>query len=128
MTEEKLKAYRANRAELTQIEQELAEYEVTIAVQSAAEPPYSLHTATQSGLPTTPRVISLLERQSRLRASCAAVERFAENIDDDELRTIIKLRYLSDRRHSWQEIALRLGYKDEGTTRKRFRRFIQNMH
>lgn len=126
MTLDQLEAYRANKTELEAMTEELAECEVTTLVQSAAQPPYSLHTATLTGLPGTPRVISLLERQAALRASCFAVERFAESIDDPELREIVRLRFMVPRRHSWQEIALALGYRDEGTPRKRFVKFIQN--
>ena len=92
MTLEQLEAYRADRATLEAVTGELAEHETQVAVQSAATPPYSLHTATLTGLPSTPRVISLLERQAALRASCFAVERFAENLDDPELREIVRLR------------------------------------
>lgn len=126
MTLDQLEAYRACRTALEAVTGELAECETQVAVQSAAQPPYSLHTATLTGLPSTPRVISLLERQAALRASCFAVERFAENLDDPELREIVRLRFMVPRRHSWQEIALALGYRDEGTPRKRFVKFIQN--
>ena len=126
MTLDRLEAYRAERAALEAVTEELAEHETQVAVQSAATPPYSLHTATLTGLPSTPRVISLFERQAALRASCFAVERFAENLDDPELREIVRLRFMAPRRHSWQEIALALGYRDEGIPRKRFVKFIQN--
>ena len=43
MTLEQLEAYRANLAELEAVGDELAGYETQIAVQSAAEFPYSLH-------------------------------------------------------------------------------------
>ena len=126
MTLEQLEAYRTNKAELEVINEELAECEVTTLVQSAAEFPYSLHTATQSGLPNVPRVKTLLERQAALRACCEAVERFAESIDDDEVRTIVRLRFMAGgRRLSWQEIALKLGHRDEGTPRKKIRQFLQ---
>ena len=126
MTLEQLEAYRANRTELEAVGDELAGYETQIAVQTAAEFPYSLHTATQSGLPNVPRVNILLERQARLRACCEAVERFAESIADDEVRTIVRLRFMAGgRRLSWQEIALKLGHRDEGTPRKKIRQFLQ---
>ena len=127
MTLEQLEAYRANRAELEAVDDELNSREVIVAVSSAAEFPYSKHTATVSGLPPEPIVKTLLERQARLRASCAAVERFAESIDDDEVRTVVRLRYMAQgRRPSWREIAFKLGYLDEGTPRKKVRQFLQN--
>ena len=125
MTLEQLEAYRANKAELEAITEELAECEVTTLVQSAAEFPYSLHTAPQSGLPPSGRVKTLLERQARLRASCAAVERFAENVPDDEVRTIIRLRYMAQgRKPSWFEIALKLGYRADHTPRRKVLDYI----
>ena len=126
MTLEQLEAYRANRAELEAVEDELNTREVTVAVSSAAEFPYSKHTATVSGLPPEPMVKALLERRARLRTSCAAVERFAESIEDDEVRTVVRLRYMSQgRKPSWREIAFRFGYLDEGTPRKKVRQFLQ---
>lgn len=124
MTIQALEDYRANLAELEAVEEELAGYETQIAVQSAATPPYSLHTATLTGLPPTQRVISLLERRAALRASCFAVERFAEGIDDEEVRTVVRLRYLSERRWSWQAVALRLGYRSELTPRYHLQRYL----
>lgn len=126
MTLEQLEAYRANRAELEAVDDELNGREVVVAVSSAVEFPYSKHTATVSGLPPEPRVKALLERRARLRASCTAVERFAESIEDDEVRTIVRLRYIAQgRRLSWREIAFKLGYLDEGTPRKKVRQFLQ---
>lgn len=125
MTLDQLEAYRAARAELEAVRDELAGYETQIAVQSAAEFPYSLHTAPQSGLPPSGRVKTLLERQARLRASCAAVERFAENVPDDEVRTIIRLRYMArGRKPSWFEIALKLGYRADHTPRRKVLDYI----
>lgn len=128
MTLDRLEAYRAERAVLEAVTGELAECETQVVVQSAATPPYSLHTATLTGLPSTPRVISLLERQAALRASCFAVERFAESIDDPELREIVRLRFMSPRRHSWQEIALALGYRSEHTPRRKLESYICRLH
>lgn len=126
MTLEQLEAYRANRAELEAVTDELAGEEVTVAVLSSSTFPYSQHTATQDGLPPTERVKALLERRARLRTACTAVERFAESIEDDEVRTVVRLRYMSQgRKPSWREIAFRLGYLDEGTPRKKVRQFLQ---
>lgn len=127
MTLEQLEAYRANRAELEAVEDELNAREVTVAVSSAAEFPYSKHTATVSGLPPEPRVKALLERRARLRASCTAVERFAESIEDDEVRTVVRLRYMAQgRKPSWQDIALKLGYCAEHTPRRKLLDYIMH--
>lgn len=128
MTLEQLEAYRAARAELEAVGDELAGCETQIAVQSAAEFPYSLHTATQTGLPGTPRVNTLFARQARLRASCKLVERFAESIDDPELREIVRLRFMAPRRRSWQEIALALGYRSEHTPRRKLESYMCRLY
>lgn len=125
MTLEKLEAYRACRTELETIGEELAGYETQVAVQSAAEFPYSLHTATQTGLPPSGRANTLLARQARLRASCAAVERFAESVDDPELRETVWLRFMTPLRHSWQEIALTLGYRAEHTPKRKLTAYLE---
>lgn len=128
MTLDQLEAYRANRTELEAVGDELAGYETQIAVQSAAEFPYSLHTATQTGLPPSGRVNTLLDRQARLRASCELVERFAESVDDPELRETVWLRFMTPLRHSWQEIALALGYRSEHTPRRKLESYIYRLH
>lgn len=129
MTLEQLEAYRANRAELEAIGEELTGEEVTVAVKSASTFPYSPRTATLSGLPPTDRVKTLLDRQARLRVSCAAVERFMEEIEDDELRTIIRLRFIaSGRKPSWLEIALKLGYRSEHTPYRKLTDYLLNLH
>ena len=125
MTLEQLEAYRVNAAELEAVEDELNRRCVTIGVQSSATFPYSKHTVTQEGLPNTPRVKTLLDRQARLRACCEAVERFAESIEDNEVRTIVRLRFMAQgRRLSWQEIALKLGYRAEHTPRRKLTDYI----
>lgn len=126
---EQLEAYRTNKAELEAITEELAECEVTTLVQSAAEFPYSLHTATQTGFPPSGRVNTLLAKQARLRASCELVERFTESVDDYELRRIIKLRFMSQgKKPSWQEIALKLKYRSEHTPYRKLTGYLLNMH
>ena len=126
MTLEQLEAYRVNAAELEAIKDELNRRRVTIGVQSAAVLPYSQHTVTQEGLPPEPRVRQLLEREARLKAACAAVERFEEAIDDDEIRTIVQLRCMSDGpRPSWFEIALKLGYRSEHTPKDKLVNYLQ---
>lgn len=126
MTLEQLEAYRVNAAELEAIKDELNRRRVTIGVQSAAVFPYSQHTVTQEGLPPEPRVRQLLEREARLKAACAAVERFEEAIDDDEIRTIVQLRCMSDGpRPSRFEIALKLGYRSEHTPKDKLVNYLQ---
>jgi hypothetical protein len=125
MTIETLKSYRTVRAELSDIERELAEHETVDCVQSAATPPYSKHSVTFSGLPPDGRVISLLERQAVLRAVKREIEWFVDGIEDVEIRTIIQMRYiLGKKKRSWQFIAMQLGYCSENTPKNKLKKYF----
>ncbi len=128
MTIEQLENYRANKVELSAITEEIEGSEEVIGVQSAVKFPYAVHTVTQSGIPGTPANVRLLERQHSLDAACKAVENYVEQITDDKIRAMIRLKYmrLRGRDFTWLEIAVRFGYTDEGTPRKKIRQYVQN--
>lgn len=130
MTIEQLESYRAVRAELEDIEGELAQYGVRIAVQSAsAAPAYSKHTVTAEGLPPSPKAKALLERKAWLRARRAEVERFVDSIEDSEMRMIVLMKYIRGRQTaSWQSIASKLGYCSEHTPKRKLIMFLDNLH
>lgn len=128
MTIEQLESYRAVRAELEDIEGELAQYGVRIAVQSASTAPFSKHTVTAEGLPPSPKAKALLERKAQLRSRKAEVERFVDSITDSEIRLIVQLKYIRGKRPpSWQSIASRLGYCSEHTPKRRFKKFLSEV-
>ena len=128
MTVEQLKNYRSVCAELRDITEQLADSEVTVAVQSAATMPYSLHTATLSGLPPDPHTRTLLERQGVLRALRRDTERFVDSIGDSEIRLIVLLKYIRGKRPpSWQSIASRLGYCAEHTPKRKLKKFLADV-
>lgn len=128
MTIEQLESYRAVRAELEDIEGELAQYGVRIAVQSASTAPFSKHTVTAEGLPPSPKAKALLERKAQLRSRKAEVERFVDSITDSEIRLIVQLKYIRGKRPpSWQAIASRLGYCSEHTPKRRFKKFLSEV-
>jgi hypothetical protein len=128
MTIDQLENYRANKVELSAITEEIEGSEEVIGVQSAAKFPYAVHTVTQSGIPGTPANVRLLERQHSRDAACKAVENYVEQITDDKIRAMIRLKYmrLRGRDLTWLEIAVRFGYTDEGTPRKKIRQYVQN--
>jgi len=129
MTIEQLESYRAVRAELEDIEGELAQYGVRIAVQSASTAPFSKHTVTAEGLPPSPKAKALLERKARLRARRAEVERFVDSIEDSEMRMIVLMKYIKGRQTaSWQSIASKLGYCSEHTPKRKLIMFLDNLH
>lgn len=126
MTLEQLEAYRANRVELKIVEDELENCKVAITTTSSAKYPYNKRYVPMEGLPPTPQVKELIRKQSKLAASCNAVERFIENIEDDKLRTAFRMRFQTPVKHRYLEIAFKLGYRDEGTPRKSIRQYLQN--
>lgn len=128
MTIEQLENYRANKVELSAINEEIEDSEEVIGVQSAAKFPYAVHTVTQTGIPGTPANVRLLERQHTLDAACKAVENYVEQITDDKIRAMIRLKYmrLRGRDLTWLEIAFEFGYRDESTPRQKVRQFIQS--
>ncbi len=129
MTIEQLESYRAVRAELEDIEDELAQYGVRIAVQSASTAPFSKHTVTAEGLPPSPKAKALLERKAWLRARKGEVERFVDSIEDSEIRLIVLMKYVKGRRTaSWQSIASRLGYCAEHTPKRKLLIFLDSLH
>lgn len=128
MTISQLESYRAVRAELEDIEGELAQYGVRIAVQSASTAPFSKHTVTAEGLPPSPKAKALLERKAQLRSRKAEVERFVDSITDSEIRLIVQLKYIRGKRPpSWQSIASRLGYCAEHTPKRKLKKFLADV-
>ena len=122
MTTDQLKNYRAICAELADVTAELDSLSVTDTVQSAATPPYSKHSVVVSGLPPTDEVRVLLARQADLRALKCEVERFVDS-RPEEMRYILTQKYFKGRSNLY--IAMQLGYRDEGTIRKKLKKLFQ---
>lgn len=122
MTRSQMQDYRAARSRLEVIETELAKLESRICVQSAATPPYSKHSATMCGLPPDDRVRALLAEQAALRERTAA-ERFVASFPDERTRFMLREKFFHGRSNLW--IAMRLGYRDEGTVRKKIKKIFQ---
>lgn len=120
-----LNMYRANAARIEEIARELHELEVTVAVQSAAESPYSLHNVTMHGLPISEKVHSLLEEKCHCERDNKAVDDFIDSLDPEGQR-MMRMKFTDKKRHSNQEIAMKLGYMDESTVRRRIKQFVQN--
>ena len=128
MTIGQLESYRAVRAELEEIDDELVQYGVRIAVQSAAAAPFSKHTVTAEGLPPSPKAKALLERKAQLKLRKSEVERFVDGIEDSEIRLIVQLKYIKGRRSaSWQYIAMKLGYCADHTPKRKLKKFLSDV-
>lgn len=67
MTKTDLQNYRADKRRLDRISAQLAELETRVCVQSAADPPFSKHCVTLSGLPPSDEGNGSPPRESRLR-------------------------------------------------------------
>lgn len=121
MTLKELKDYRSVCAELDDVNEQLKSCEVVDCVQSASKIPYSKHSVPVSGLPPDDRVKSLLERQAALMACKLTVEQFVES-QDNETRYILKHKFYK----GWSNlrIAMQLGYRDEGTIRKKIKKIL----
>jgi hypothetical protein len=127
VTIEQLENYRANCVELEKVREEIGESEVTIAVQSAATFPYSLHTVTEPGIPSTASTTYLREREWILASAIAEVRAFMRSLPESPMKSMINVRYIHGKRApSWLEIAFEFGYHDESTPRQKVRQFIQN--
>lgn len=123
MTKTDLQNYRADKRRLDRISAQLAALESRICVQSAATPPYSKHSATMCGLPPDDRVRALLAEQAALRERTAAAERFVASFPDERTRFMLREKFFHGRSNLW--IAMRLGYRDEGTVRKKIKKIFQ---
>lgn len=140
MTIEELESYRAVRAELELIKEELDGYRVEDSVQASADAPaYSKHTVKIEGLPPTHEVQKLLKRYAEDAALVKDVEEFIDSIDDPEIRKIAYYRYYytptyrkGRKRYkgkvSWQKIANSLGYCAEHTPKRKLYGFLDNLH
>lgn len=93
MTKQKLKDYRYTCKCIKQLESELNDAAVTDSTQgSQSEYPYVKHSVTISGVPDT--YLAKKRRLSELKAQKAEVERFIEDIPDEQTRDMFKLRYI----------------------------------
>lgn len=53
----------------------------------------------------------------------ARIERYINDIDDSEMRTILRLRHINGL--TWQQVAFSIGENDEQYPRKKYNRFLK---
>nr|DAM88582.1 MAG TPA: Protein of unknown function (DUF722) [Caudoviricetes sp.] len=95
MTKQKLKDYRYTCKCIKQLEAELNDAAVTDSTQgSQSEYPYVKHSVTISGVPDTDTHLAKKKRLSELKVQKAEVERFIDDIPDEQTRDMFKLRYI----------------------------------
>ena len=91
---------------------------------SYAEPPYTEHTITITGVDQA-AIHRLGRRRIRARMERRKIERFIDSIEDSLTRTILEERYIQGR--SWTQVAMVAGGANTGeSVRKIARRFLQS--
>lgn len=122
MTLKEMENYRSVCAELEEIENELEKRKVPVCVQKSKDKiPWNKCTAVSYELPPTKKVKKLLKQQADKEDQKAAVERFIES-QDGEMKFILKRKFYD----GWSNlrIAMKLGYRDEGTIRKKIKKYF----
>ena len=123
MTKEQLRSYRSICSEITELRADLNEnHRTKIAVSSASKFPYSKHTVTDEGYDLSiDGTQEKLDQLTELKNKRREIENFVNSIPDIKTRRAFKL-YING--HTNQYIALKLGYRDEGTVRKKIKKFL----
>lgn len=63
-----------------------------------------------------------------LKAKKSQIDDFIDSIKDLSIRRIFKERYINGKRPpSFQSIAIKMGYSDEGTPRKKINKYLESM-
>lgn len=127
MTVERLSRYRTICVELNEIKSELRELESIDAVQTASKFPYSKHTVPVYGLPPGSDIKKLRQQEAYLKSEKLIIENFVDDIEDKEVQSIVKWRYIKGRKKpSWQAIAMRLGHCSENTPKNKLKKYFSD--
>lgn len=123
MTTKQLRSYRSICAEIEDLQADLNEnHKVKIGVSSASEYPYSKHTVTDEGYDLSiPGTKEKLDELENLKVKRREIENFVNLIPDIKTRKAAKLCING---YTNQYIALKLGFRDEGTIRKRIKKYF----
>ena len=105
--------------------------EVTDAVSSAAEFPYSKHTKVIRGIAVEDYIQSeqrILRMQAaalcKAKKELAALEEYISSVPDATIRSIMRYRYIDG--WGWLRIAMRFGWRDETTPHKKIQDFLSD--
>lgn len=123
MTTKQLRSYRSICTEIEDLRADLNKnHKVKIAVSSASDYPFSKHTVTDEGYDLSiPGTADKLKELENLKAKRKEIEDFVRLIPNIKTRKAAKL-YING--HTNQYIALKLGFRDEGTIRKRIKKYF----
>ena len=131
MTQERLEALRSLQREAQLLQEELRRLPQTkdSVKGSMAEHPYIEHTVIVSGVDEqqAERLCRQLQRKlNRIQEEVEAMEQWLDEVDDAEMRTILRLRYRNG--VSWQGVALQMGKTGDGSTeRKKCKKFWEQL-
>jgi len=128
MTQERLEALRSLRREAELLQEELRHLPQTKdgVKGSMAEYPYIEHMVIVSGVDERQgdRLRRQLQRKlNRIQEEVEAMEQWLDEVDDAEMRTILRLRYRNGL--SWQGVALAMGETDESYPRRKCKKFLK---
>ena len=125
MTIADLKQYRSICAEIKDIESELDGSYAGDTVQSGSKFPYGKHTVRIEGYVPDGGVVSSLARLAELRRRKKEIEDYINGINDNLMRFILKNKFFKGKSNLW--IAMKLGYSDESSVRKKIERFFKKV-
>lgn len=127
MLKKELKQYRDICRELDELEAELKNKAVHIAVVgSDTEYPYIKHTMSLDGVRSSQEVSTLLRRLRKLTMRRKSIETYIDGIDDNRTRRIFQLRYITgDYMPNWNSIAHKIGGSTADCVRMTHERYLK---
>ena len=145
MTEGELSNYRKIQSEIRTLKEQKADLRNKMSIMktpvsvlaSSKYEPYQQHCVSVPGISLSDTAafqkqdeklqrltLSIVEREKDALNEYEKINSFIESIQDSEMRQMITLYYLLN--HSWQQVANRLGYSDEGSPRKKVDKYLSN--
>ena len=129
MTKEKLEQYQSLCKEIKELKQEIDSMcrDTTTkdsVTGSSPHYPYTIHQIVIEGVDYEHRpIVEAMQRQlQRAINQRMEIEEYIASIDDSQIRQVIRLKYVQG--YSWQRVATVLGYRDEGTMRKKLDKYL----
>lgn len=123
MTEKELSKYYNLKREVQDLEERIAEFGSGVKSAQFKEVEVSRSRSTKSIQETKVELVSLLtEKRLSALEQYLEIERYIEEVDDAEIRNIMRYRYLDLLK--WEDIAARM-FQDRTTIAKKVRRYIK---
>ncbi len=126
MTKKQLKQYRNLKKEISNLESRIHNAVLRDTAQgSMSEFPYTKHSIKLEGVPDEDNTYrnQLLESKINCRLEFNKLNDFINSIEDSQLRQIFRYKFVDGRSNQW--IALKLGYQDESTIRRKINNYFE---